>query len=332
MKKRILSLILAVVTVMGLWVTPAAAYYSPAEGVYVITTKLSSSKALDVYNNNTSNKTNIEIYSTNETSAQQFMLVSVGSGYYKIVHVKSGKVLDVYGGTAADGTNVQLYTYNGGDNQKWQFISAGDGYYYIKSKLGDYYLDVYRKQTANKTNVQICSKTGGNNQKWKLTQSYTKSSNTVTLLGTELSDYKVGSTYPTSYYATIDGSSVYLAAGQCYGFARYVQYKLYGYTEYSKSSKFVDITDGGVAAGSLTASMLKTWVTKAGVGAHIRTRSTSSKYAHSMVIVAITSTGFTIMDANGTGGTNKVGVKTYTWSGYVSSWGDRGISFIKAHV
>lgn len=138
---------------------------------------------------------------------------------------------------------------------------------------------------------------------------------------------------------------VYLAASQCFGFARWCQYKIYGaisagnydnkYTSGSKKDFYRVNVDGksSVAAGSLTTSNLKSFIKAAKPGAHLRTNGS----AHSMIITAITDKGFSIAQANGSNNDeysgykkNYVGTHTYTWSSYVSStYGSRGIAYIE---
>mgnify|MGYP003296726734 CR=1 FL=1 len=130
---------------------------------------------------------------------------------------------------------------------------------------------------------------------------------------------------------TYNGKS--LGAVQCYGFARYVQTKLYGVNSYDAPSKFYKLSGSSVAAGALTASKIKSLVQTAGVGAHIRTGGSQ----HSMIITNITSDGFTIIQCNGSNNQEysgyyacRIGTYTYTWNSYVSStYGQRGLSFIE---
>lgn len=140
---------------------------SISNGTYVITSALSSSRAVDISGGGSANGTNIQLWEKNGTAAQSFKVTSVGSGWYTIRNTASGKALDVAGGVKGSGVNVQLYEYNGTNAQLWRFESAGNGYYYIQNKLG-YYLDVYYGKTDNGTNIQVFSKNGGSNQKWKL--------------------------------------------------------------------------------------------------------------------------------------------------------------------
>jgi hypothetical protein len=51
-------------------------------------------------------------------------MVSVGSGYYKIVSRSSGKVLDVPGASTANGAIIEQWTDNGGQNQQWSLVQV----------------------------------------------------------------------------------------------------------------------------------------------------------------------------------------------------------------
>jgi hypothetical protein len=55
---------------------------------------------------------------------QQWQLVPIDSGGYKIVSKLSGKVLDVRGGNEATGNGfpIQQWDYLGGANQQWQLV------------------------------------------------------------------------------------------------------------------------------------------------------------------------------------------------------------------
>ena len=93
-----------------------------------------------------------------------------------------------------------------------------------------------------------------------------------------------------------------LGATQCFGFARWCQYKLFDNTRYSNSTAYYNLSVNDVSdipAGQLTPEKLKTMITAAKPGAHLRTHSVSGKSAHSMIITEITDTGFSIVHANG---------------------------------
>ena len=73
----------------------------------------------------------------------------------------------------------------------------------------------------------------------------------------------------------------------------------------------------------LTAAKIKKWVTKAGVGAHIR-----STKPHSFFVIGIDSKGFYYTDANAAKSPNQIKVGYYTWSGFASS-PFKNLAFIK---
>lgn len=118
---------------------------------------------------------------------------------------------------------------------------------------------------------------------------------------------------------------------QCYAFALWCENKLFGYNDKSQPKKFKNL--GSVSAGKLTSSKIKSLINKAPVGAHIRTKGSQ----HSMILIAKTSKGFTVAQANGSNNKEykswkacRIGTSTYTWKSYAdSTYGKRGIAFIK---
>ena len=276
---------------------------------------------LDVYYGRSANGTKIDVSSATYKNQQKFKFISYGNeGFYYIQDVNSKKVLMVQNSKKASGVNVVLNNkINNSSEQLWRIKSAGNGYYFIQNKMG-YYLNVKGASTANGTQVQVSTYKKGKGYKWKL-EGYVKNSKTLIVDNISLSDYKIGALYPSSsYYAKVNNKQVYMAATQCMGYAHYVQYKLYG--TYSTTKTNVKIN-----AGKLTLEELKEYIMLGGVGTHIRTNGKE----HSMVVIDITDKGFTISDANGTAGTNKVGIKYYSWNGYLTSWGKRGIKFISQY-
>lgn len=142
---------------------------SIAEGTYTIQAAVNTNYVLDIAGDSTSDGGNVQIYSKNNTLAQNFVVTSVGNGYYKIVCEGTGKVLDVSCGSSANGTNVQQYKWNGSAAQCWRFIDAGNGSYYIQSKLGTV-LDIVSGAIYAGNNVQTYMLNETNAQKWKLSK------------------------------------------------------------------------------------------------------------------------------------------------------------------
>lgn len=92
-------------------------------GFYSITAK-HTGKSLDLHYNAITPGANVEQYSIDGTSAQNWMIKDAGDGYYYIVN-SNGLYLDVSGGENANGTNLQGWIGNGTAAQKWKLISVG---------------------------------------------------------------------------------------------------------------------------------------------------------------------------------------------------------------
>lgn len=137
------------------------------DGTYVFKSALKSDKVMDVSGGSIADTANIQLYSSNDTAAQRFIVTYIGDGYYNIVNEKSRKSIDVANGSNKAGANLWQYTCNGTDAQKWKFIDAGNGYYYIKSPKGTV-IDVKSAMTWNGTNIWMYTLNGTNAQKWKL--------------------------------------------------------------------------------------------------------------------------------------------------------------------
>ena len=165
--KRFLSLLLAAITLIGLFpVTRAQAAAKPFQGgTYYIVSALDYNKVLDIYCMGSHNGANAQIYQLNNCGAQKFR-VTWRDGWCTIVNEHSGKALDVQGGATHAGANVWQYEQNNSDAQKWELIPTHDGYWYIKAKCGKY-LDVSGGSAANDTNVQIWDFNGSKAQKWR---------------------------------------------------------------------------------------------------------------------------------------------------------------------
>ena len=209
------------------------------------------------------------------------------------------------------------------------YFSSGDlGYSYYR--LACHYLEygIGERRWANSngyipTEIEISNGSSGNVG----SGTYSISGNILTVNGVAMTDYIIGGKYTNSNYAIVNGKSVYMAGSQCCGYARYIAYKLYGCHDKSAPGKFKDVA-GYVAAGSLTSQKLKSAVTAAGVGAHFRTNGSQ----HSMSIIEVTDSGFTVTDAN-SDGKNTIKVTSYTWDSYVNGkYGKRGILYIKKYV
>ena len=111
---------------------------------------------------------------------------------------------------------------------------------------------------------------------------YSISNNILTVKGVRLTEFPLGSRYTESRYVNINGKSVDMNGWQCCGYARYVQYKLYGCHWYLNNNGRIKNL-AGTDNVYPTASGYKSLITSAGVGAHIRTMKNQNGVAHSSV-------------------------------------------------
>ena len=139
-----------------------------SDGTYHIVSALDNSKGIDVYNNDSTDGTNVDLYANTADDNQVFTVKYLGDGFYSLIHKSSGKYLDVYDASIQFGANVTIWTSNNTKAQQWVIKSAGDGQHFnIISRCNGLYLDVADGATSNFTNIQVYRNNGTNAQKWK---------------------------------------------------------------------------------------------------------------------------------------------------------------------
>ena len=223
---------------------------SIAEGTYTIQAAVNTNYVLDIAGGSTADGGNVQIYSKNNTLAQNFVVTSVGNGYYKIVCEGTGKVLDVSGGSSANGTNVQQYKWNGSAAQCWRFIDAGNGSYYIQSKLGTV-LDIVSGAIYAGNNVQTYMLNETNAQKWKLSKlNYADIAEGTYTIQTALSTNKVLDVLNGSYD---NGANIQIYDKNGTSAQNFVIKKLSSH-EYQitceKSGKALDVAGASISVGT----------------------------------------------------------------------------------
>lgn len=186
--------------------TPAATasptYADITEGVYYIK-NVNSGLYLDVANGSSTNGANIQQYAYNGSTAQQFKIVSAGSGYYKLLTGCSdyAQAVDVEAKSTADGTNILTWAAGTGTNQQFKFLDAGDGSYGIVTRVTGLAsaLDVYNMSKTSGANICQWSYWGGAGQRWYLepvssssSSGSSSSSSTTATTGTS-KDWNMGS-------------------------------------------------------------------------------------------------------------------------------------------
>ena len=118
-----------------------------------------SGKCLDVPGVSTANGTQLDIWTCNAGSNQEYTLTPSGE-----ITVYGDKCLEAYEQGKTAGTIVDIYTCSGGSNQLWQAHPDGS----ITNDESGLCLDVDGQGTANGTDVDLWTCNGGANQRWAL--------------------------------------------------------------------------------------------------------------------------------------------------------------------
>ena len=365
MTKKIISIILVIVTVFtSLAISASAAskvnaFNVPTSSRYAKVYTLAASGKTIPYTSKYLNKRG----TTNGASKTAYIDNRNDELYLKDVGTTNGKAWAYISYPTPSGRkNAYIYLSaisSAGYSTSHLYYSSASGRFYVSARKGgstsrSYYVDkgdkvyVFSASRSSGTYCQIMYPISGN--KWRIgwctyndairyldnastsesnssqgSSSFSVSNNVVTLKGVRLYEYPIGSRVPSSgYYFNVNNHSFYVGSTQCYGYACYCEVKLYGSCWHINKSHFPNLS-GSVNVKPNT-TQLKSLITRAGAGAHLRTRN-----GHSMIIANVTSSGFTVIDANASGNCC-VELRTYTWSSYLSSyWGRSGIQFIEIH-
>ena len=140
------------------------------DGYFTVKSALPGDASLDVASGSLDPGANVQLWSTNGTSAQVLRFrYDAHAGAYEITNAKSGLALDVQGGSARPGGNVQQFTRNGTGAQRWAISDNADGTVTIASaKNPSCVLDAAGGKSAPGTNVQLYRSNGTTAQKWVL--------------------------------------------------------------------------------------------------------------------------------------------------------------------
>lgn len=120
------------------------------------------------------------------------------------------------------------------------------------------------------------------------------------------------------YWPSISNCKVDLLASQCFGFARYCQWRVYGYHDGNSKSKFTNLT-GTISASNCTASTLKSKLSGCAPATHIRT----GDGEHSISIISVDDANVRVADCNRLGYC-KIQTYSYTWSSLATYLKGRG--------
>lgn len=115
---------------------------------YKLTAK-SSGKAVVVHNASTSNGANVIQWDYNASINDQWVLVDLGQGIWKVVNKLSGKAMVVKDASTADAANVIQWDYNASVNDQWIITPVGGGYYKFINKLSGKALNIFENGMEN---------------------------------------------------------------------------------------------------------------------------------------------------------------------------------------
>lgn len=137
------------------------------DGIYTIASAIDSNYVLDMTASSLSNGGNVQIYKSNQSSAQGWVVSHDSKGYVIITNENSGKVMEVAANKANKFINVQQNQANDSYRQKWIAIKKENGSIELVSALNiDYSLDLYASKTVNESNVEIYSRNNSTAQQW----------------------------------------------------------------------------------------------------------------------------------------------------------------------
>ncbi|MFI6371303.1 RICIN domain-containing protein [Streptomyces sp. NPDC050546] len=144
-------------------------YWSPGgmgwigDSSAVIQVEAAKGKCLDVQGGKTTSGTPVQIYTCNDSSAQQWQLRGSGDGY-GLVNVRSQKCLDVENSDPANGTKIQIWTCNGSRAQQWDFDVRAVGE--LRNVATDKCLDLNKFDNSHNAWLWACN--GTNPQKFRI--------------------------------------------------------------------------------------------------------------------------------------------------------------------
>ena len=103
------------------------------DGQYSFQSYINTNYVVDVSGGSLQSGGNIQVYTSNNTDAQGWIVSHDTNGYVTLKNVKSGLVLDVASAKTTNGTNVQQFTSNNTYAQKWIVLNRNGKYVFISA-------------------------------------------------------------------------------------------------------------------------------------------------------------------------------------------------------
>lgn len=161
------------------------------DGKYYINAGVSEFSSIDVPGKSAEDQTQLQIYSGNKSSAQQFIFTRQNDGSYEIKNANSLKVLDVSAAVAKNDARVQQYSANGTVAQHWFLRKTASGGIYIQSALGNWAIDIANASTADYTKLRLWEPNGTKAQVFFMTSVEGPKTGVTSKLISKLNDHMV---------------------------------------------------------------------------------------------------------------------------------------------
>ncbi len=100
---------------------------------------------------------------------QQFSLVELGNGIYRINGVKSGKSFDITDQNPLNATQLQIWTYYGSYNQQFILVQNNAGYYQLIARHSGLALKVEGSSNSTGAKIKQATNDGSTYSQWLLT-------------------------------------------------------------------------------------------------------------------------------------------------------------------
>lgn len=219
-------------------------------GNYYINVRSKVASSVDIPSGSASDSTAIQLYSGNNSKAQQFTFTRQSDGSYEIVNVNSGKALDVRNAVAENNAMVQQYSRNNSQAQRWFIRDSGAGYY-LQSALGNWVLDLSGGNTADGAAIRLYAPNGTASQLFVVSSSDVSITTGVSMIITSVTNKKLVTDVTSA--STANGARVQLYSSNNTNAQKY-RFESIGNGTYKivniNSGKMLDVAGGSTVNGA----------------------------------------------------------------------------------
>jgi hypothetical protein len=106
---------------------PRTPGFSIDQTAYYVIRNVQTRKVMDVESSGCCNGYLVHQWTYEGRTNQQWRIVDVGGGYYRVIARHSNRVLDVKSASLSDGAKVHQWGYDGSANQQFAFLYVGGG-------------------------------------------------------------------------------------------------------------------------------------------------------------------------------------------------------------